>query len=304
MKKRIKNIGASVRAKLFNIAKNQGISFNRILLLYIQERFLYRLSKSRYKKKFVLKGGILFYGFHKDKARSTKDIDFLAQNISNDQEKFLSYMQEIISTEADDGIQFSDQTSIEAIVETAHYEGLRAKLIAKLDTAVQTLQIDIGFSDRILPHPVTLSYPALLDDDSIRLVAYSWESVIAEKFETIVKLGELNSSMRDFYDIYFLLGQQNFKGQNLKHTIQETFKNRKTDIANANLIFSDSFFDNQVKHVQWNAFLRKNELKINITFRDLMLQLKEFLSPSISGNVQETGFYKTWNKKKKIWIKY
>jgi len=158
-----KNIGASVRARLLNLAKQQGIDFNRMLLLYIQERFLYRLSCSDYMSQFVLKGGILFYGAYQEKARSTKDIDFLAKNIPNRPHIFLRYFKDILSINAEDGVTFLFNTiAVQSIADTADYKGIRIKFKAKLDTATISLQIDVGFNDKIIPHSVMFDYPVLL----------------------------------------------------------------------------------------------------------------------------------------------
>ncbi|MCD4664332.1 MAG: nucleotidyl transferase AbiEii/AbiGii toxin family protein [Bacteroidales bacterium] len=261
--KQIKNIGASLRAKLLNLAKQQGLDFNRMLLLYIQERFLYRLSKSIYKDRFILKGGILFYGAHKEQARSTKDIDLLARNIPNKHELFKKYFKAILSINADDGVTFfCDTITMESISEAAEYVGLRIKFKAKFDTAIINMQIDVGFSDNVIPHSILFEYPMLLANKTIKLTAYSWELVISEKFETILKLGQINSRMKDFFDIYFLQHHRNFKGEQLQSTLELTLKNRSTDIIYYKDIFSDHFRHDPNKIKQWNAFLRISALRL------------------------------------------
>ena len=167
MKKEIKNIGASVKARLLKLAKKYQIDFNRMLLLYVQERFLCRLSKSKYKVNFILKGGLLMYGRYQEKARSTKDIDLSADRIRNKEEKILQIIHEIIGIEIEDGIVFDlDSVSIEQITERLEYGGFRIKLKGSLDAAVQILQIDIGFKDIIYPTPIGFEYPVLLEDGS------------------------------------------------------------------------------------------------------------------------------------------
>ena len=173
-KQEIKNVAASVRARLLNFAKRQGIDFNRLLLIYIQERFLYRLAKSDYKDQFILKGGVLFYGAYQEKARATKDIDLLAKKLPNDPDRLLSYIKNIISIEAEDGVIFlTDTISGQAISIVAEYEGLRIRFNAKLDTAIIPLQVDVGFSDRIFPQPISFDYPVVLETEPFTLIAYS-----------------------------------------------------------------------------------------------------------------------------------
>lgn len=300
-KKDISNIAASARARLLILAKKQGIEFNRMLLLYLQERFLYRLSQSAYRDQFVLKGGVLFYGAHQQLARPTKDVDLLAQNISNDEAAFAALIQEIITVPVDDGIEFDRDVSVEQIVETAQYEGLRVKLTATFDKARLRLQVDIGFSDTVIPSPVQFDYPVLIDEETIPLVAYSWESVIAEKFEAMIKLGELNSRMRDFYDVYFLLTGYSFRGDDLMQAIRETFSNRSTDIAVATSIFTKSFINARNKQQQWTAFVKKAGIEKAITFADVVRCIEIFLVPVIEAIQQNQLFDQTWDHEKQKW---
>lgn len=159
-----------------NVAKQLSVDFNRILLLYLQERFLYRLARSKYKSSFVLKGGVLFYGAHQMKARPTKDIDFLAINIKNQPESFAKIIEEVIAITANDGVYFDPASiSFERIAPQAAYEGIRCKITAHLDTAKQNLQLDIGFGDVVFPRPVPLEYPVLLESENITISSYSWD---------------------------------------------------------------------------------------------------------------------------------
>jgi len=192
MVKKIVNIAASRRAQLLNLAKKSNLDYNRILLIYLQEKFLFRLSKSAYKNNFFLKGGVLMYGEFQTKTRSTKDIDFLADGIKSDPAKIKKIIEEVVKIPASDGVVFNPNTiTIEKITETAEYEGLRIKIETELDKARKILQIDIGFGDVIRPSPIMFNFPVLIEEEVIEISAYSWESVIAEKFEAIVKLSDL-----------------------------------------------------------------------------------------------------------------
>jgi len=301
-KQEIKNVAASVRARLLNFAKRQGIDFNRLLLIYIQERFLYRLAKSDYKDQFILKGGVLFYGAYQEKARATKDIDLLAKKMPHDPDRLFSYIKNIISIAAEDGVIFlTDTITVQAISIVAEYEGLRIRFKAKLDTAIIPLQVDIGFSDKIFPQPISFDYPVILETKPFTLIAYSWESMIAEKFEAIVKLGQLNSRMKDFYDIYFLQRNRKFNGVHLQSAINLTLKHRKTDINYAFDIFSESFMNDSDKQTQWKAFSRKLYTKQTIDFRSVMVHLKKFLEPIIQAIVDDNKFELQWDFQNQRW---
>lgn len=301
-KQEIKNIGASVRARLLNFAKSQGIDFNRLSLIYIQERFLYRLAKSDYKDQFILKGGVLFYGAYQEKARATKDIDLLAKKLPHDPDRLLSYIKNIISIAAEDGVIFlTDTMTGQAISIVAEYEGLRIRFKAKLDTAIIPLQVDIGFKDAIFPQPISFDYPVVLETEPFTLIAYSWESMIAEKFEAIIKLAQLNSRMKDFYDIYFLQQTRKFNGEQLQSAINLTLNHRKTDIRYAFNIFSESFMKDSDLQTQWKAFSRKMETKQPIDFRAVMVHLKRFLEPIIQAIVDDNKFELQWDFNSQCW---
>lgn len=301
--KQIKNLGASVRTRLLNIAKQLQIDFNRLLLLYFQERFLHRLAQSPYKNSFVLKGGALLYSAHQMKARPTKDIDFLAKNLKNQPELLAQIIEEIITAPVNDGVYFDPASIVfETIAQQARYEGIRFRITAQLDTAKQNLQLDVGFGDVVFPEPVSLEYPVLLGSGIIALSAYSWDSVIAEKFEAIVKLSDLNSRMKDFYDIHFLLTHHDFAGKELQGSLMTTFRNRQTDFAEAEHIFSESFYNNPDKPKQWTAFLRTIHQQAVAPFSEIVLTLETFLTPIIAANMAGLDFKENWKANARRWV--
>ncbi len=291
----IKNMAASVRARLLNLARRHHIDFNRILLFYFQQCFLNRLANSKYKDRFILKGGLLFHGVEPLIARPTKDIDLLGRKIGNKQETVEAAIREIVSIKLDDGVVFFPQSIYsETIVKRGAYSGIRVFISGKLGQARQQLQIDVGFGDRIAAGPVLFDYPVLLGDEKISIYAYSWISVIAEKFEAIVSFSDLSSRMKDYYDIYYLKHRFNFDGTELSKALSETFSQRDTDIAGAEYIFSDEFAQNQDKQKQWQAFLRKNSLDELTDFPMVLGQLKQFLMPVISAVMKQENFAKKW----------
>ena len=175
------------------------------MLQYFQERFLYRLSVSPYREHFILKGALLFFLYDAHRLRPTKDIDLLGRAQSNDLKNIREVVQQIAQIEVPDGVVFTkESTTVEIIKESEEYSGVRVKIEAKLTSARQTLQIDIGFGDRIVPGPVEIEFPVILDQPAPRIKGYSKESVISEKLEAIVRFNFLTSRMKDFYDILFL----------------------------------------------------------------------------------------------------
>jgi len=290
MRNKARNIDASVKAKLKNIAKNHRKSFNLILQLYIQERLLYRLGMSDYKDNFVLKGGLFLFSMTGFKGRPTRDIDFLAYQISNDIENIKEIFKKICKIEYNDGIIFDpNSVSVEEIKREAEYRGIRVKLTGYLGKAKEIIWIDIGFYDIVVPEIVTAEYPVLLDMDCPKIRMYSFESVVAEKFEAIVSLGELNSRMKDFYDIFILLSEKKFNRYILRKAIVETFKRRGTDILKSDQVFKKEFIEDRSRVNQWKLFLKKIGQK-NIGFEYLMNVIKKTLQP-IYNNIEKGGSF-------------
>lgn len=301
-KKTIKNIAASIRARLLNVAKRHNIDFNRMLLIYFQQCFLDRLANSTYSDKFILKGGLLFYGVQPITARSTKDIDFLGRGILNQPEKIKEVILEIIAIKLNDGVIFHPKSvRSELITERASYSGVRIFIEAELDTAKQNLQIDIGFGDKVVPGPVKFDYPDLLSERKIKIFAYSWNSVVAEKFEAIVSFSDLSSRMKDYYDIHYLQRNFDFNAPELCLAIEETFLHRNTDISGSDYIFSDNFMNNNDKQKQWLAFLRKNDLEGPDKFSIVINDLRIFLVPIVSAIKQHNVFDAVWVASHQQW---
>ena len=279
-RKKPANMAASVRQRLLNKARTDKRPFNELLQYFAMERFLYRLSRSPQVDKFVLKGALMLRVWQAPLSRPTMDIDMLARQINNETNQIIDQVRNICSVPVEsDGLQF-DLESIqgERIVEDADYEGVRVSFFGKLDTAKIKMQIDIGFGDTVVPDPQEMALPTILDFPPPLLICYSRESAIAEKFETMIKLGELNSRMKDFYDIWLLARQFNFDGQQLQEAISETLNNRGTNITDEISAFSDDFVQN--KSSQWKAF--SNKLKIDTVpteFVDVIALLRKFIVP-------------------------
>lgn len=247
-----KNIPASIRQKLLNLSREQNLDFQLLLTRFILERFLFRLSKSKYKSKFVLKGAMLFQVWEDDIFRPTKDIDLLSFG-KPDLDYFEKVVQEICSQSfPEDGISFDiDSVQTSRIKEEDEYQGLRVQLFAFLGSARVRVQIDIGFGDAVTPEPLDINYPTILSLPAPVLKAYSRETSVAEKFHAMINLGIANSRMKDFYDIWILLKSYDFNGAILTKTIFDTFERRKTTINDeVPLVFTDEFYKDKAKESQ------------------------------------------------------
>lgn len=257
-----KNIAASIRQRLLNISREGKVDFQLILTRFALERFLFRLSESQYSNDFVLKGAMLFQVWQKSLQRPTRDLDLLSFG-NPDEAYFTEVIAEICLQDfADDGLVFdSNSVQVGRIKEGDEYQGLRATLIATLDSARIPLQIDIGFGDSIVPAPVNINFPTLLELPSPKLKAYSQEAVVAEKFHAMVHRGIANSRMKDFYDLWVLATKHQFNAQSLEEAISATFKRRATELPiEPPLALTNEFANDSVKMTQWKAFLRKSKL--------------------------------------------
>ncbi len=290
----IKNIPASVQSRLLTQAQKSGRPYNELLQYYAIERFLYRLSKSMYQHKFLLKGALLFRAWGLTRFRPTRDIDLLGYT-SNEVEALVKVIREICELHVeDDGIIF-DPKSIrgERIKEDADYEGVRLRFQGRLGNTRLHLQIDVGFADVVFPAPSILKYPVLLSMAAPELQGYPPETVVAEKFQAMVFLGEINSRMKDFYDLWIVANRFPFKGSSLQKAIMQTFANRKTPIAVDIPAFTQHFASE--KQNQWNAFLSRNVLEdAPANLAEATHLLHDFMMPVMDACEKNTTFSKTW----------
>ena len=251
----------SIHDRLLNHAKERGEDFTVTLRRYAIERFLYRLSISPYRERFLLKGALLFDLWFNSPLRPTRDADFLGLG-SLDPESLAQTVREICSIPGEDGILF-DQGSVRVseIREEANYGGLRAKLLARLGSARATLQLDVGFGDAVTPGPERARCPTILADmPAPELLAYPRATVIAEKLEAIVKLGIANSRMKDYFDL-LALSREPTPGQ-LSAAIVATLSRRGTALPGELPIgLSRELAEDRQKQTQWSAFLSRNRLE-------------------------------------------
>ncbi|GMQ84281.1 MAG: nucleotidyl transferase AbiEii/AbiGii toxin family protein [Gammaproteobacteria bacterium] len=290
------NIAASVRQRLLNKAREMGHPFSELLQYFAMERFLYRLSKSSHADKFVLKGALMFSAWQAPFARPTMDIDLLGIT-DNSVDAIVAVTKEICLQEVEaDGLMFDpDSVGGERIVEDADYGGVRVRFRGTLGTARITMQLDIGFGDVVVPKPEMADYPAILDLPTPRLRGYSRESAIAEKFEAMVKLGVLNSRVKDFFDIWLLSRQFDFDGGMMALAMKETFATRGTTVPGDPVSLTDGFAKEASRQTQWQGFVRKNRLQnVPASFADIVEAIAVFLGPITRVLAAGEGFQGSW----------
>ncbi len=284
MKKEAKNVAVSVKARLLTIAKTSGKPYDELLKLFGMERLLYRFSKSRFKDILILKGALFFLIRDIPDRRTTLDIDFLAR-YDNSPAKIKGIIKGICLTPVeDDGIRY-DAGAITAagIKEAAEYPGVRVKLVAYIERTQIPVQIDFGFGDVVYPAAKKVKYPVLLNFPAPKLKGYPPESVISEKFESIIRLGDLNSRMKDFYDIWLIFRNLKLKNAEVAKAIKKTFNNRHTILPRANKLFSEDIYGrNSDRQQLWNAFLTKNDIEIAPKFlSDTAAEIEKQLLKSV-----------------------
>lgn len=293
VKGEIKNYGKSNRTKLLNLSKQtKGADYNLILLRFVQERFLYRLSLSAYRENFFLKGGALLFAHERFAARPTRDMDFLGDHISRDKENIKRIMHEICSIECEeDGVTFEcgeDEIWLEDITIEKEYNGTRVHMTAHMDTIVQQFSIDVGFGDVIVPQPAQLDYPLLIEGlPAVNVETYSLETVVAEKFQTMIDRGTINSRMKDFFDVYSILKAGKVDEALLKEAVIEVFANRGTELDADNVVFTDDFAQDGMRQTMWKAYLKKIKYKEELPFTEVMDVIRERLQPMMLGEVED-----------------
>ncbi len=258
MRKPLQNVGASVRARLLNLAKARNQPFELLLVRYTLERLLYRLSTSKHREKFVLKGAMLMRHWLDDPQRPTRDLDLLGFGDS-DPKLTLNLFREICAIDADDAVVFDiDGLAVDSVRDESGYGGLRLKTYATVDGARVRVVIDIGYGDATEPGLIDIELPVLLDQPAPNLRAYSYETVIAEKFQAMVALGLANTRLKDFYDIWNLAQAYEFNDDRLAQAIAATFARRQTDIpAERPDGLTSSFASDRTKQQQWTAFVEE-----------------------------------------------
>ena len=293
-----RNLAASVRQRLFNRAQEKHEDFGLVLTKYGLERFLHRLAHSQYREQFALKGALLFELWTHHPYRPTRDLDLEGQG-ENSITRIKQVFAEIIGIPVeDDGLIFDPKSlRVARIKEEQEYEGLRINFIARLERAKIHIQVDVGFGDIIVPAPEEIEYPRMLDFPSARLMAYPKETVVAEKLEALVKLGMVNTRMKDFYDLWKLSRDFDFDGELLCKAIKATFERRRTKIpSDIPVALTEEFSRDAQKARQWQAFVRKSNLDHDgVSLHAVAADITEFLIPTLQAIGSSQRFPLVWH---------
>lgn len=278
---------ASIRARLLNHARQHGEDYQRILTRFAIERLLFRLSQTRAGEYYVLKGAMLFATWPENAFRPTGDLDLLGSG-STTPEVMTELFADICRVDAPkDGIVFKPETlRVDSVRDSDKYQGIRIRLKGELARAVIPVQIDIGFGDQVYPPPDRRIFPGLLPElPAANVLMYPPETVVAEKFEAIVRFGMANGRAKDYYDIWVTTYTFEFDLSSLTEAIIGTFRRRETAIptqlpAGLTRPFAESVEERGL----WTGFLRRNPPNLNPPkFEELLEELQRFFRPIISG---------------------
>jgi len=290
----------SVLARLKSKSKKSGKSLQLHMQLFCQEELLRRISKSKYKENFVLKGGLLIYTLSGFEGRATVDMDFLLRQIDNSIEKVQEVVKEI--TEIPTGNDFITYEIVrcEKISVDKKYNGISIQLIAKISNTRTTLHMDFGIGDVIVPKSETRRIITQLDEfEEVDITTYSLESTIAEKIDAILQRFELTSRMKDFYDIYYIASTFDFNSNTLYDAIKNTIENRGTVLEIDSIDRIENLKNDDVLLKRWSAFQKK--FSIELEFDDVILFFDKFLRALLIALANGSEFTGHWNSSKQSW---
>ena len=295
--RKLTNVAASVHDRLLSRAKAEEKPFQEILQYYAIERFLFRLSRSTYADRFVLKGALMHQLWGGSLSRSTRDIDFMGR-FSSSVEQAVEIFRECFAVAVDDdGLRFeAESIRGEEIRIDAYYHGVGVTFSAYLENAMIRLQVDVGFGDVITPSAMKIIYPSILGLEEPKLLGYTPETTVAEKLHAIVVLDMANSRMKDFYDLWFLATGHEFKGPVLIEAIRSTFSRRRTALPAAIPVgLTPAFSEAPQKQAQWQAYLRKARMKgDHLSLPQTADIIVQFLMPVIESARQGFSFKRRW----------
>lgn len=278
-----------LKDKMNNITNGNSKMSQTLFRNYFMERFLERISLSKYNNNFVLKGGMLVASMLGLDSRATMDIDTSVFSIPLTVESAKNLIEEIAKIDIDDNVSF-EVTDAEEIMEEHDYHGVRIKLIANFGTFKQPIKIDISTGDVITPSAVEYNYKLMLEDRSIPLLSYNLETLLAEKLETIIARSTANTRMRDFYDVYLLSKTQDIDMQNLKSALYETAKSRNTDLSEENVeLVLNEISESKAMFVSWERYKRDNYYVENFDWIDVVNESRELIETALEIE-QDHGF--------------
>lgn len=275
----IKN-ATQLKAKIKNFAKEKNMDSRTVLQEYVLERFIDRISKSKYKNDFILKGGVLISSMVGVDLRSTLDIDTTIKGFEFTLDKLNEVLNEIIETDIGDMFNFKILMN-KKIMEETEYHGYRVTLEANFDTIFQKFKIDISTGDIITPNEVKYNIKQMLSDDKIEILAYNIETILSEKIHSIIQKGEDNTRARDYYDIYILekTKKEEINNNILKEAIINKFEERKNSNLVSNIYLKVLDLEKNIKLKElWNEYRSKFTYAKDIEFEDTIKSLKNIVS--------------------------
>lgn len=270
------NSAQSVKDKLKNISREKNVGFNSVMRFYMYDRFVERLSKSKYKDNFILKGGFYLSKLFGLDNRSTMDIDTAIRKTQFTEENLIVMINEIISIDVGDNVKFKIEKT-ELIREEDEYGGLRITINFMLENIKDKFHIDLATGDPIYPRPDNYKYESLIGDEIYKVWSYNLETILAEKIETILSKLETSSRMKDYYDIYLIykfkfdtINKEKFRG-----SVEKTFKKRKFD---ADLMTNLSIVkESKVLRERWLSYSRKNSYARDVEFEETLECLEKLI---------------------------
>lgn len=275
----IKN-ATQLKAKIKNFAKEKNMDSRTVLQEYVLERFINRISKSKYKNDFILKGGMLISSMVGVDLRSTLDIDTTIKGFEFTLDKLNEVLNEIIETDIGDMFNFKILMN-KKIMEETEYHGYRITLEANFDTISQKFKIDISTGDIITPNEVKYNIKQMLSNDKIEILAYNIETILSEKIHSIIQKGEDNTRARDYYDIYILekTKKEEINNNILKEAIINKFEERKNSNLVNNIYLKVLNLEKNIKLKElWNEYRNKFTYAKDIEFEDTIKSLKNIVS--------------------------
>lgn len=291
------NLPASIHQRLLNQAKEQSRPLQELLQYFAIERFLFRLSQSPHAARFYLKGALMLRIWDAPLSRPTIDVDLMGRQVLSKDELEQVIKDVCVQPVPDDGCRFEAATvRAQPIRLEDQYGGIRVAFMSHIGKIRLNMQVDVGFGDVIVPGPIPIDFPVLLDFPSPHLLAYSPESAIAEKFQAMVLLDSANSRMKDFYDIWLLASSHSFEGSVVSNALQATFTRRQTAIpVDIPTALTDRFGKERLKQTQWNAFVRKSHLAPDqAPLSDVVELLRGFLMPPMRAATKKERFDRHW----------
>ncbi|WP_316637197.1 nucleotidyl transferase AbiEii/AbiGii toxin family protein [uncultured Ruminococcus sp.] len=291
----------SVLARLRNKARENGISYQQCLQLFMQEEFLRKLSASPYKDNLILKGGLFIYTLTNFESRATVDVDFMLHGLSNDMARMDEIIAEILAIPTGNDFITFKALPTEPIAANRKYHGVSTQITGYIKNVRVPFSVDIGVGDVIVPSAKERRIKTQLDDfDAPEIMTYSLESTIAEKLDAILQRFELTGRMKDFYDIYYLSQTFDFDGLKLQTAIAETLQNRGTNYNADSFKRITELVDDENMLIRWRLFLRSLN-NPDIPFSQVMDGIAAFIEPVWDAFLKEEEFQKQWSAEKIIW---